>query len=229
MLHFVFFSHWTQCFVLQAVGKVLPELNGKLTGMSFRVPTPNVSVVDLTCRIEKGASYNEIKAAMKWVSNFLFWLLASGFSYLVCLEVWLPPILCQKLSTLGDGWHWTPLLMWVSEVSWLVITTIHTSIYEGLRICMWLYWHSNCSLVSSLLLRLGSLVVCSFLLSCYVFGSGTLLFCHLLILFRLNVIMPIYVCAHTRVCWVCCPGVWSHSYHILKIFVWGKWRTAICS
>jgi len=159
MPHFVFFSHWTQCFVLQAVGKVLPELNGKLTGMSFRVPTPNVSVVDLTCRIEKGASYDEIKAAIKWVSNFLFWLLASGFSYLVCLEVWLLPILCQKLSTLGDAWHLTPLLMWVSEVRWLVITTIHTSTYEGLRICMWLYWHSNCSLVSSFLLRLGSLVV----------------------------------------------------------------------
>jgi glyceraldehyde 3-phosphate dehydrogenase len=53
----------------KAVGKVLPELNGKLTGMSFRVPTPNVSVVDLTCRIEKGASYNEIKAAMKAASE----------------------------------------------------------------------------------------------------------------------------------------------------------------
>jgi len=53
----------------KAVGKVLPELNGKLTGMSFRVPTPNVSVVDLTCRIEKGASYDEIKAAMKAASE----------------------------------------------------------------------------------------------------------------------------------------------------------------
>jgi len=50
---------------LQAVGKVLPELNGKLTGMSFRVPTPNVSVVDLTVRLEKSASYDDIKAAMK--------------------------------------------------------------------------------------------------------------------------------------------------------------------
>lgn len=49
----------------KAVGKVIPELNGKLTGMSMRVPTPNVSVVDLTCRIEKGASYDEIKAAIK--------------------------------------------------------------------------------------------------------------------------------------------------------------------
>jgi glyceraldehyde 3-phosphate dehydrogenase len=50
---------------LQAVGKVLPDLNGKLTGMSFRVPTVDVSVVDLTVRIEKGASYEEIKKAIK--------------------------------------------------------------------------------------------------------------------------------------------------------------------
>jgi glyceraldehyde 3-phosphate dehydrogenase len=44
---------------------VLPVLNGKLTGMAFRVPTPNVSVVDLTVRLEKSASYEEIKAALK--------------------------------------------------------------------------------------------------------------------------------------------------------------------
>merc|ERR1739848_963634 len=49
----------------KAVGKVCPELNGKLTGMAFRVPTPDVSVVDLTCRIEKGASMDEIVAAIK--------------------------------------------------------------------------------------------------------------------------------------------------------------------
>ena len=53
----------------KAVGKVIPQLNGKLTGMSFRVPTVNVSVVDLTCRIEKPASYDEIKAAMKEASE----------------------------------------------------------------------------------------------------------------------------------------------------------------
>ncbi|KAH9845589.1 Glyceraldehyde-3-phosphate dehydrogenase [Teratosphaeria destructans] len=53
----------------KAVGKVIPDLNGKLTGMSMRVPTSNVSVVDLTCRIEKGASYDEIKEAIKEAAN----------------------------------------------------------------------------------------------------------------------------------------------------------------
>jgi len=53
----------------KAVGKVIPELNGKLTGMAFRVPTPNVSAVDLTCRIEKGASYEEIMATLKSASE----------------------------------------------------------------------------------------------------------------------------------------------------------------
>ncbi|KAG9438986.1 hypothetical protein H6P81_019151 [Aristolochia fimbriata] len=53
----------------KAVGKVLPELNGKLTGMAFRVPTPNVSVVDLTCRLEKSASYADVKAAIKLASE----------------------------------------------------------------------------------------------------------------------------------------------------------------
>ncbi|HKL71115.1 MAG TPA: type I glyceraldehyde-3-phosphate dehydrogenase [Marinilabiliaceae bacterium] len=53
----------------KAVGKVIPELNGKLTGMAFRVPTPNVSVVDLTCRLEKSASYETVCAAMKAASE----------------------------------------------------------------------------------------------------------------------------------------------------------------
>ncbi|KAK7182956.1 glyceraldehyde-3-phosphate dehydrogenase [Paraphaeosphaeria sporulosa] len=53
----------------KAVGKVIPDLNGKLTGMSMRVPTSNVSVVDLTVRIEKGATYDEIKEAIKDASE----------------------------------------------------------------------------------------------------------------------------------------------------------------
>lgn len=53
----------------KAVGKVIPELNGKLTGMSFRVPTVDVSVVDLTCRLEKPAKYEEICDAIKAASE----------------------------------------------------------------------------------------------------------------------------------------------------------------
>merc|ERR1719507_1039546 len=49
----------------KAVGKVIPELNGKLTGMAFRVPTPDVSVVDLTVRIQKEASYEDICKCIK--------------------------------------------------------------------------------------------------------------------------------------------------------------------
>jgi len=53
----------------KAVGKVIPDLNGKLTGMAFRVPTANVSVVDLTARLSKSAKYDEICAAIKEASN----------------------------------------------------------------------------------------------------------------------------------------------------------------
>lgn len=53
----------------KAVGKVIPELNGKLTGMSFRVPTLDVSVVDLTVNLAKSATYEEIKSAMKSASE----------------------------------------------------------------------------------------------------------------------------------------------------------------
>ena len=53
----------------KAVGVVIPEMKGKLTGMSFRVPTADVSVVDLTCRLEKPCTYEDIKAAMKKASE----------------------------------------------------------------------------------------------------------------------------------------------------------------
>merc|ERR1712100_548028 len=49
----------------KAVGKVIPDLNGKLTGMAFRVPTPDVSVVDLTAKLAKETTYDEIKALIK--------------------------------------------------------------------------------------------------------------------------------------------------------------------
>lgn len=53
----------------KAVGLVIPSLKGKLTGMSFRVPVPNVSVVDLTCKLQKETTYEEIKAAIKLASE----------------------------------------------------------------------------------------------------------------------------------------------------------------
>jgi glyceraldehyde 3-phosphate dehydrogenase len=64
----------------KAVGKVIPELNGKLTGMAFRVPTPDVSVVDLTVRLEKEASYDQIKAAMKAAATSDQWKGILGYT-----------------------------------------------------------------------------------------------------------------------------------------------------
>lgn len=64
----------------KAVGKVIPDLNGKLTGMAFRVPTPDVSVVDLTCRIKKDASYDEIKAVVKAASESDNWKGILGYT-----------------------------------------------------------------------------------------------------------------------------------------------------
>jgi glyceraldehyde 3-phosphate dehydrogenase len=61
--HSVFHRRCQGCY------KVIPELKGKLTGMAFRVPTLNVSVVDLTCRLEKATDYEAIKAAMKKASE----------------------------------------------------------------------------------------------------------------------------------------------------------------
>ena len=53
----------------KAVGLVIPELNGKLNGMAVRVPTPDVSVVDLVCEVEKGTTAEEVNAALKKASE----------------------------------------------------------------------------------------------------------------------------------------------------------------
>ena len=62
---FSFSTNLSEFCSFKAVGKVLPSLNGKLTGMAFRVPTVDVSVVDLTVRLEKAATYEQVKAAIK--------------------------------------------------------------------------------------------------------------------------------------------------------------------
>lgn len=62
---------------MKAVGKVLPSLNGKLTGMAFRVPTIDVSVVDLTVRLEKAATYDQIKAVIKYTIFSQYALISS--------------------------------------------------------------------------------------------------------------------------------------------------------
>jgi len=64
----------------KAVGKVIPELNGKLTGMAFRVPTPDVSVVDLTARLKKEATYDDIKAVVKAASESDAWKGILGYT-----------------------------------------------------------------------------------------------------------------------------------------------------
>jgi len=64
----------------KAVGKVIPALDGKLTGMAFRVPTPDVSVVDLTARLEKPATYEQIKKAMKEASELPQWKGIIGYT-----------------------------------------------------------------------------------------------------------------------------------------------------
>jgi len=64
----------------KAVGKVIPALNGKLTGMSFRVPTADVSVVDLTCRLEKPANYDLIKQTIKKASESPEWKGILGYT-----------------------------------------------------------------------------------------------------------------------------------------------------
>lgn len=73
---------------------MIPELNGKLTGMAFRVPTPDVSVVDLTVRLEKGASYQEICNKIKEASE-------TGALKGQSLQYVMPSIYCVQLFVSG--------------------------------------------------------------------------------------------------------------------------------
>ncbi len=87
----------------KAVGKVIPELNGKLTGLSIRVPTPDVSIVDLTCRIEKAATYEEITAAMKEASESDRWKGIIGYTDqpVVSSDFYTDPHICIFDATAG--------------------------------------------------------------------------------------------------------------------------------
>ncbi len=87
----------------KAVGKVIPALNGKLTGMSLRVPTVDVSVVDLTCRLEKAANYDEIKAVMKAASESPEWAGIIGYTEdaVVSSDFYTDPRTCVFDATAG--------------------------------------------------------------------------------------------------------------------------------
>lgn len=100
----------------KAVGKVIPSLSGKLTGMSLRVPTPDVSVVDLTCRLEKGATYDEIKAAMKAASEAPEWKGIIGYTEdaVVSSDFYTDPRICIFDAGAGISLndHFVKLVAW---------------------------------------------------------------------------------------------------------------------
>ncbi len=85
------------------MGKVIPELNGKLTGLSIRVPTPDVSIVDLTCRIEKAATYEEIKQAVKEAGESDRWKGIIGYTdqAVVSSDFYSDPHICIFDATAG--------------------------------------------------------------------------------------------------------------------------------
>lgn len=99
----------------KAVGKVIPELDGKLTGMSFRVPTIDVSVVDLTCRLEKEATYQEIKDVVKKASeNELKGILAYTEEDVVSSDFYSDPHTCIFDAKAGIALndHFVKLVAW---------------------------------------------------------------------------------------------------------------------
>lgn len=99
----------------KAVGKVIPELDGKLTGMSFRVPTIDVSVVDLTCRLEKEATYQEIKDVVKNASeNQLKGILAYTEEDVVSSDFYSDPHTCIFDAKAGIALndHFVKLVAW---------------------------------------------------------------------------------------------------------------------
>jgi len=99
----------------KAVGKVLPSMNGKLTGMAFRVPTPDVSVVDLTCKLEKDATMDQILAAVKEASETSL----KGILGYTCDEVVSQDFVGCDLSSIYD--HNASILLnskFVKLISW---------------------------------------------------------------------------------------------------------------
>lgn len=100
----------------KAVGKVIPALNGKLTGMSLRVPTPDVSVVDLTCRLEKPAKYGEIKDLMKRASQSEEWKGIIGYTEdkVVSSDFYTDPRTCIFDADAGISLndHFVKLIAW---------------------------------------------------------------------------------------------------------------------
>merc|ERR1719274_328640 len=100
----------------KAVGKVLPALNGKLTGMAFRVPTPDVSVVDLTCNLEKPTSYDAIKACIKAASESPAYAGIMGYTE---DQVVSTDFQGDKRSSIFDAWAGIMLTdTFVKVVSW---------------------------------------------------------------------------------------------------------------
>merc|ERR1712217_1009331 len=95
----------------KAVGKVLPSVNGKLTGMAFRVPTPDVSVVDLTCRLEKPAKYEDIVAKIKEVVSTDFTTCKSSSIFDIGAGIALSDTFVKLVSWYDNEWGYSNRLV----------------------------------------------------------------------------------------------------------------------